>query len=164
MGFRLQLEFIAVKHSEQPEQYFFRVPANDSMRAAATSFLTAVCSELEVQKLFTAKMTHHVVSAFTEAYTNVVKHAYRDTPSNGEISVEVNKLDDCLEILISDSGNKFEFEKVPSPDLDALPEGGMGIYIMKQFMENVTYSQVGSYNQLRMRKAYIKEKAIDAQH
>ena len=44
-----------------------------------------------------------------------------------------------------------------SPDLDALPESGMGIYIIKSFMDEVTYrssDRPGAPNVLSMTKHF----------
>ena len=153
-----------VSFSEQADQYLFRVPARASLRPAVSGFLSTICHQLESTELFTAQMTHQVISAFTEAYTNVVKHAYSESEGSGHIKVEFTTNSDFLEIVISDSGKTFEIEKVPEPNLNALPESGMGIYIMKQFMDDVTYSHDDGYNRLRMRKAYTKENRLDAQH
>ncbi|MEE2901788.1 MAG: ATP-binding protein [Myxococcota bacterium] len=149
---------------DQPEKYSFRVPARTSMRPAVSAFLSVICRELESARVFTTQMTHQAVSAFTEGYNNVVEHAYSESANKGDISVEIIVNHDFLEIVLSDSGRTFDIENVPQPDLDALPEGGMGIFIMKQFMDSVTYSHREGYNQLRMRKAYTKEKVADAQN
>ena len=50
-----------------------------------------------------------------------------------------------------DYGNSFAFDDVPTPDLDALPESGLGIFIIKSFMDEVSYV-AGAPNVLRMVK------------
>ena len=134
------------------------------MRPAIGAFLSVVCRELESAGVFSTQMTHQAVSAFTEGYNNVIEHAYSESSKIGDISVEIIVTQDFLEIVLSDSGKSFELENVPQPDLDALPEGGMGIFIMKQFMDSVTYSREEGYNQLRMRKVYTEENVADAQN
>ena len=49
----------------------------------------------------------------------------------------------------------FDFEAIPVPELDSLPEGGMGIYIMKNFMDRVEYKRDNEKNMLYLEKRYV---------
>ena len=91
-----------------------------------------------------------VVSAFGEAFNNVAIHSYRG--SKGDLEVEIEIEGDRITIRLIDFGLTFDPMKVPEPDLDSLPESGMGIYIMRSFMDDVRY-QSGSPNVLSLTKA-----------
>ena len=91
-----------------------------------------------------------VVSAFGEAFNNVAIHSYRGR--KGDLDVEIDVERDRITIRLIDFGLTFDPMKVPEPDLDSLPESGMGIYIMRSFMDDVRY-QSGSPNVLSMTKS-----------
>jgi len=91
-----------------------------------------------------------VVSAFGEAFNNVAIHSYRGTKGDLDVEIEVDR--DRITIRLIDFGLTFDPMKVPEPDLDSLPESGMGIFIMRSFMDDVRY-QSGSPNVLSMTKS-----------
>ncbi|HEX7598493.1 MAG TPA: ATP-binding protein, partial [Polyangia bacterium] len=43
------------------------------------------------------------------------------------------------QISMEDFGASFDPAAAPVPELDAMPESGLGIYIMRSFMDEVTY-------------------------
>ena len=90
-----------------------------------------------------------VVSAFGEAFNNVAIHSYRG--KKGDLEIEIEVFPDHITIRLIDYGATFDPMLVPEPDLAALPESGMGIYIMRSFMDQVTYKS-GSPNVLSMTK------------
>jgi serine/threonine-protein kinase RsbW len=80
-----------------------------------------------------------VISAVGEAFNNIALHAYRDgTPGLVEIDVAVDRRG-RLAVEMRDYGRSFDPRKAPPPDLDALPESGMGIFIMNEVMDEVDY-------------------------
>jgi serine/threonine-protein kinase RsbW len=99
-----------------------------------------------------------VVSAFGEAFNNTALHSYRGRPA-GEIEIEIETSADGITIRLLDQGMSFDPARVPEPDLDALPESGLGLFIMKSFMDEVAYQsgQAGQPNILRMTKRLAKD-------
>jgi serine/threonine-protein kinase RsbW len=91
-----------------------------------------------------------VVSAFGEAFNNVAIHGYRNRPA-GDVEIELHLAHDRLTIRLIDYGNSYDPALIPEPDLDALPENGMGIYIIRNFMDAVAYTP-GQPNVLSMTK------------
>lgn len=79
-----------------------------------------------------------VVSAVSEAFNNVAIHAYRDL-SPGAVELEIEMRPDSITIRMSDTGRHFEPSAERTPDLTTLPESNMGLYIMRSFMDKVTY-------------------------
>jgi serine/threonine-protein kinase RsbW len=83
-----------------------------------------------------------VVSAFMEIFNNIAIHAYQRR-EGGLIELSITPADRELVIEIYDDGRPFDLERVePLPsdlDDDSLPEGGMGIYIAKTMLDEMTY-------------------------
>lgn len=90
-----------------------------------------------------------VVSAFGEAFNNAAIHSYRGNP--GDVVVEVDVEPAQITIRLIDYGSSFDIDRVPEPDLDTLPESGLGLFIIRSFMDEVSY-HAGSPNVLTMTK------------
>lgn len=87
--------------------------------------------------------------ALEEAFTNLVKYAYKDeNPHSIEIQFE-RKTDRVVITLIDDSPPYDPTEK-EDPDVslsaEERPIGGLGIYLIKKLMDEVEYKQVGDMN------------------
>ncbi len=94
--------------------------------------------------------------AVDEACTNVIKHAY-DNQGKNPIDITIQIDYQKLTILVTDKGKGFDPSKLKTPDLkEYLAEmrvGGLGIYLMKNLMDEVEIqSQPGKGNQVRMVK------------
>lgn len=81
--------------------------------------------------------------AISEACTNAVQHAYKEEV--GEVTVGFGLFDDRLEIMVADRGVSFDFEHLkqnigpyePSQEIELLPEGGLGLYLINTLMDEV---------------------------
>jgi serine/threonine-protein kinase RsbW len=133
------------------ERFRFVVPARLKYRDASRAFLAFVCDQLAKQHTMSEDVGHRVISAFVEAFNNAVIHAYKGREP-GPVEVEMVVLGDRLRVTISDRGTAFAPDKVPEPDLDALPEGGLGLFIIRNFMDHVSYAREGELNVLTMEK------------
>lgn len=93
-----------------------------------------------------------LVSAFAEIYNNIALHAYgRREGENVEITIRIDGRDMTVEIR--DSGATFDMSTVPEPDLDSLPEGGMGLHIARAMLDEVAY-EPGPPNLWRLTKRH----------
>jgi serine/threonine-protein kinase RsbW len=79
-----------------------------------------------------------VVSAVGEAFNNIVLHGFRGLPPR-PLQIEVDWSDERLTVTLTDEGETFDPSVVTPPDLDALPEHGMGIFIMRACMDEIDY-------------------------
>jgi serine/threonine-protein kinase RsbW len=75
-----------------------------------------------------------VVSAVGEAFNNVVLHGYEGR-SDGPLDLRIQTAPGRIRIDMRDWGPSFDPQAVPAPALDALPESGLGLFIMQSFME-----------------------------
>jgi serine/threonine-protein kinase RsbW len=85
------------------------------------------------------RVLDHVISAVGEAFNNIAVHGYRGgAPGVVEIEVGVDRRGH-LAVEMRDYGRSFDPRTVPPPDLDALPESGMGAFIIKGLMDEIDY-------------------------
>jgi serine/threonine-protein kinase RsbW len=99
------------------------------MRSATTT------QTLDLSDRFAAE----VVSAVSEIFNNIAIHGYGGDGS-GDVTLEMRIRGDRVVIVISDEGSSFDPSQVPLPELDALPEGGMGIHIARACMDELDYT------------------------
>lgn len=76
---------------------------------------------------------NEVVSAFGEAFNNLCIHAYR--AREGDVEVEIDIGPGSITLRVMDTGPSFDPTSAPGLAVGALQESGMGIYIMRSFME-----------------------------
>jgi len=91
-----------------------------------------------------------VVSAVSEAFNNLVIHGYQGR-QDGQVDISIRTSVGRMDIEVRDWGIGFDPTAVPIPELDALPESGLGLYIMQSFMQ-VGYRR-GRPNVLKLGKS-----------
>ena len=93
--------------------------------------------------------------ALEEAVTNVILYAYPEG-SDGLVDLEAVIWQDHLDFILSDSGTPFDPTEAAPPDLslDVMdrPIGGLGIYLVKTIMDQVSYERKDGKNILSMTK------------
>jgi serine/threonine-protein kinase RsbW len=93
--------------------------------------------------------------ALEEIFMNVVMHG---SPPGTAPRVEVSLVlaDGGVILTLEDNGPEFDPLTLPQPDLQAnlgdRPIGGLGVFLVRQIMDAVSYHRIGSRNQLRMSK------------
>lgn len=148
-----------VQYSARGTDHVIRleVPSLFEYRDLAMRMVASACKLVEVRKAdaVSAKLkrdgqfTAQVMSAFGEAFNNVVLHSYDH--AGGHLQIEVELAQDALTIRIMDFGKTFDIHNVPTPNLDDLPESGLGLFIIRSCMDVVTYIP-GTPNVMSMTK------------
>ena len=105
---------------------------------------------------FNEKEIYAVELAVDEACANIIEHAY-EGEGNGEIECTCNNLNSGLEIIIQDDGKPFDPNSIPLPDfsvdLDELKPRGAGLFIIRNLMDDVSFTfSKKKGNELRMVK------------
>jgi serine/threonine-protein kinase RsbW len=93
--------------------------------------------------------------ALEEVFMNIVMHgAQPGMASSVEVSLAL--ADDGLTMTVEDNGPLFDPLTVPAPDLTSSlaerPVGGLGVFLVRQLMDAVSYSRVDARNRLTMSK------------
>jgi serine/threonine-protein kinase RsbW len=101
-----------------------------------------------------AKDIYAVQLSVDEACTNIVEHAYSE--SKGEIVITCVRTGEKFVVTITDHGEPFDPTAMPEPDIESglneRKEGGLGIYFMRKFMDEVTYIRDDGKNLLIIAK------------
>lgn len=93
--------------------------------------------------------------AVDEAYTNIIKHAYKnDSTQLVKIDLEFSNNEIC--VVLTDSGESFDESKYEMPDIKKQikdkKRGGMGVYLIHKLMDKVDYNTTDDENEIRMYK------------
>lgn len=86
------------------------------------------------------KLLDELELAFNEAYTNICRHAY-PSENKGYFSLYIRVGTKELEFYFEDEGLAFDPDSVAIPDLANPGEGGLGIWIIRQVMDEYDYFQ-----------------------
>jgi serine/threonine-protein kinase RsbW len=129
--------------------------ALESGTASAPGSLVAV-GEAQERRDADGDFEAEVVSAFGEAFNNIAVHGFRDLEPE-PVQIEVDWDDEKLVITFVDRGHIFDPDAVVPPDLDELPEHGMGLFIIRSCMDSVEY-QPGPPNVLRLVKLLTRSR------
>ena len=93
--------------------------------------------------------------ALEEVVSNVMLYAY-PVGSEGRVDIQATVRDDRVDFRVSDSGVPFDPTAAADPDLTVelkdRPIGGLGIYLVKRIMDEVSYAWENGQNILSMSK------------
>jgi len=117
-----------------------------------------ICSDIPLSEL----ESYQIEMCIVEAVNNAIKHAYGNKSGHDvEIIVEIYidritfKVCDYGKIM--EQGKTFELDYNPN-ERENLPEGGMGLHIINEIMDKVTYETSGEKNILTMTKLFSSGK------
>lgn len=142
------------------------VPGTLKHRDLVLRVVSSSCKLLRAQREETQEARHaqdhdeqfdnKVVSAVSEAFNNIAIHGYAGGAS-GQVELQVEIERDRLVLHLRDSGKSFDFEAAARDAPSSLPESHMGLYIIRSFMDEVSYQAgdgAGSPNVLTLLKRY----------
>lgn len=93
--------------------------------------------------------------AVDEAFTNIIKHAYENDESQS-VKIALSENHNTFSISLFDTGKSFSMENYREPDVEEKirqkKRGGVGVYLIRQLMDDVNYLQQGPRNEIRMTK------------
>lgn len=126
-----------------------------AVREALEQFLRALQPlQLSVEEAGTVELV------LAETLNNIVEHAYPDPDTAGYFSIACTHQNDGLHIQITDQGLAMPEGTAPmgqrvslDVELDDLPEGGFGWFLIQDLAKDVSYQRIGAENQLNIRLA-----------
>jgi sigma-B regulation protein RsbU (phosphoserine phosphatase) len=118
-----------------------------------------VCEEVGMDMAVAIQMN----LAMEEAVVNVMSYAY-PADTVGDVTIEAVTIADQLQFTITDSGTPFD--PTAKEDVDTTlsaeerPIGGLGIHLVRQLMDSITYERIDGKNVLTLRKKFDKPSII----
>jgi anti-sigma regulatory factor (Ser/Thr protein kinase) len=141
-------------------QFELEIDGKPENLSVIADFIALAMRQLGIDKEIILK----VQTAVDEACTNIIQHAY--SGKGGIIAISCALQDNDFVITIRDRGRPFDPGSVPPPDLEADWDqrrvGGLGIYLMRKLMDEVSYdfdAEKGNKLTMRKRLTTIKRKS-----
>jgi serine/threonine-protein kinase RsbW len=146
-----------------PLKFTASVPGELRFRDLVGSMVRAVCLRVERDAGCTG-LEWRLMSAYNEAFNNIVEHAYAVAPGDVEVVLLVD--DEAVVLRMIDQGAGFDFDDAgaseQAPAFDTLSEGGMGLFIIRSAMSSVTYERRQDKNLLTMTKTLSECAAVSS--
>jgi serine/threonine-protein kinase RsbW len=103
--------------------------------------LQTVLGQLSEIVGFDDDATHYMSVAVRESVVNAIRHGNRLDESK-RVTMHFVVHPRALEVRVTDEGAGFDPDSIPDPlsDENLLKTGGRGIFFMRQFMDEVSYS------------------------
>lgn len=105
------------------------------------------------------KLVMQITMAIEEIFVNVACYAYPDGKGNVKLSISFDEETKEMTFCFMDQGVPFDPLAKPDPDVTASAEdrqiGGLGIYLVKKTMDEVTYCYENDSNILTMKKTLL---------
>ena len=132
------------------------VLVNDqSQLETLAEFLENAASEWEIP----LKDTMNLNLVLEELFTNIVFYGYTDQLPH-EILIQMCLDQDQITVSLEDDGREFNPLTVPEPDRAGQIEdrkiGGLGIFFVRNFTDDVTYQRLNNKNILTLKKIIKK--------
>ena len=114
-------------------------------------FIDLVAEEVGLEMSLTMSLN----LAMEEAVVNVMDYAYPDG-QKGNVDIEVTADQEWMTFVITDTG--IAFDPTTKEDADTTlsaeerPIGGLGIFLVRQLMDDINYKREGNKNVLTLRK------------
>lgn len=137
--------------SKSTTTYSISVQASTEHLAKVRNFVAQHAAEFGFKKQDVADIR----LAVDEAYTNIIKHAYKyDEKKSVDIELGYNSSEFWISLL--DTGDAFDPSNYSKPDvrqkIKEKKRGGVGVYLIRKLMDGVEYHTEGSVNEIRMTK------------
>jgi PAS domain S-box-containing protein len=107
--------------------------------ARARAFIRETCRTLSGPALDDASVSQ-LELAVTEALSNIMRHAYGGR-TDQQIQIDVEAFPDRVVLRLHHLGETFDPAAVATPAFDGTQDGGFGMYIIEQSVDNVRYYQ-----------------------
>ena len=128
------------------------IEAKNENLSAVLSFIEQHLEKLECLP----KVQMQVSVAAEEIFVNIANYAYAPKSGNVTVRVEVSEEPLAVTITFMDDGKPFDPTKKTDPDIKLSAEerniGGLGIFMTKKMMDDVSYEYIDGKNILTLKK------------
>ena len=129
------------------------IPATVENIEKVTEFVNSQLEEINCP--IKAKMQIDI--AIDELFGNIAHYAYKPETGPATVRVEVTETPISVIVTFIDHGIPYDPLKTAEPDISLSAEeraiGGLGIFLVKKTMDEITYEYKNGQNILRIRKA-----------
>ena len=111
-----------------------RFSSNPRLLSVVRSTVTAAATAAG----FGGREVDGICMAVDEACANIIRHGYEGR-ADEPIEMECQLAEDRFVVTLRDEGRPFTPAQVQERDLDEVRPGGLGLHLIKEMMDEVTY-------------------------
>ena len=119
---------------------------------AVTEFVDAELEKLDCS----IRVQTQIDIAIDELFSNIARYAYDPKTGPATVRVEVEQAPLAVVITFIDNGKPYDPLTTKEPDITAAledrPIGGLGVFLVRKTMDDVSYEYKGGQNILRIKK------------
>jgi serine/threonine-protein kinase RsbW len=93
-----------------------------------------------------------ITLAVHEALTNVIRHAYHNRHDQ-PVEIRCTERDGGMEVVLVDHGTGVKQEQMTGRDLNDVRPGGLGLFMIREIMNEVRYAPLEGRNELLLFKS-----------
>jgi serine/threonine-protein kinase RsbW len=127
-----------------------RLAADERTVARVTGWIERFCDQNRLSRA----VTNTISLSLEEIVSNIVVHGYERQP--GKLSIELHYDRRAFSVIIEDRGKPFDPTQAAAPPtggtLASRREGGLGLLLVKNLMNDITYQRAGAINRLKLVK------------
>ena len=131
-----------------------KVKADTAELDNVLSFADTILEELGCS----VKAQMQIDIAIEEIFVNIAHYAYPEAEGEAVISVEPGEGSSSVTITFEDEGIQYDPLKNEDPDItlsaEDRPIGGLGIFMVKKSMDEVSYEDKDGKNRLTIKKSF----------
>lgn len=151
------ITMMCLEYTGNGSELICTVPAEREQLYRVLEFTEAQAKEAGASR----KETDRLLLAVEEIFVNIADYAYAD--GRGDVTVKARRTDNAqMEITFSDSGVPYDPLEKPDPDThlaaEKRQEGGLGILLAKNMMDEMEYERRDGRNILTMKKRFMAAK------
>ena len=124
-----------------------KIPSNPKYVSCVRAFV----EEMARKQGFKKVKIEDLKMAINEALANVIEHAYQGQ-RNKVIYVYLVVSYKCIEVVIKDFGKKVSLEEIKSRPLTDYRDGGLGVFLINNMVDEVVYTSQKAGTQLKLVK------------
>ena len=142
-----------MKSNNMYEYFRFDLPASHRFLSVIGASLQAILervNDIEDRE----KFAYEVELGVHETCSNIVEHAYKNTPGRINVEVKLNEEDRQIDVVLQDKGRSFDLEAVIPPDLNKVQTNGYGLFLARELLDEVSYFPIEGDNRWHLVKRY----------
>lgn len=129
------------------------LPAKAKYLSVVSACILAITEQV-VELASLEETVFQIQLAVHEICNNIIEHAYRNSAGKYSLVLIIDHDERQFCVDIFDQGESFDFSIVPEPNLDEPQEKGYGLYLVRQLMDEVSYSSSDGDNHWHIMKQY----------
>jgi serine/threonine-protein kinase RsbW len=127
-----------------------RLPADERTVGRLKNLVECFCKQYGLPRTVSTV----VMLSLDEIVSNIILHGYG--PWSDHLSIALHYDGRAFSVVIEDAGKPFDPTKAAAPatggTLASRREGGLGLLLVKNLMDEITYQRAGAINRLKLVK------------